>query len=145
MTDKSRVPHRRYTGLAIGFAVSRDQELFYGLARDRALGMVYAIAQRGIHHHAVGHGGIDRPQPVLAVQPFGYEGDAGFDGALVQSLRPERYKEFQPAIEDSEKSRPIPVLVRGSPPDRRAAREEEFPHMDPAGIVGYRLQSGQHH
>ena len=43
--------------------------------RWRRRGWSGRIAQRVEHHHAVGHGGVDRAEAVLAVQPFGDEGD----------------------------------------------------------------------
>ena len=49
--------------------------------------MVGRIAERVEHHHAVGDGGVDAAEPVVAVQPLGDEGDRLVDGAVAAAAR----------------------------------------------------------
>ena len=75
--DQRGVPHRRDAGLAVGLVVLDRPAASRPTARAMArCGMVRRIAERVVHHHAVGHGRIDRAQPVLAVQPLGDEARA---------------------------------------------------------------------
>ncbi len=138
MRHQGSVPHRRDARLAIGFVFLDDQQLFHRQAGNRAVGMLGRIAQHIIHHHAVGHGGINRPQPIFAVQPFGGPGAAFFDGALARPLGPGHG--FQHPVQRAEESRPAGALMRGArgrrgAPHPRTIREYEHrADFSPAGV-----------
>ena len=86
--DERGVPDRRDAGLAVGLVLADHQKLVDRATGDGAMGMLRRIAQRVIHHHGIRHGGVDRAQPVLAVQALRHEGRAALDGAAAQGLRP---------------------------------------------------------
>src|SRR5262249_36606166 len=116
VTHESRVPHRRDAWLTIGFLFLHHQKLRDGGACGGAFRMFRRMAQRIVHHHAVGHRRIDRTQSILAVQPLGDECYTGLDGALAHALWPQGLYELQDAVERPEERGPKPALVR------RAAR-----------------------
>ena len=80
-----RVPHRRDAGLAIGFVVLDDEKLVDRGEDLDHLGIRPRSAERIEHHRRIGHGRIDRAEPVLAVQALGDEGDRLVDRALAQA------------------------------------------------------------
>ena len=63
-------------------ALMNDQELLDRSARDRAMRVTFRIAEHVEHHHAVGHGGKNGAEPVLAVEALGHEGHGAIDRAL---------------------------------------------------------------
>ena len=107
------VPDRRDAGLAIGLVVLDHQQLVDRPPRDGAVGMVVRIAERVVHHHAVGHRRIDRAEPVFAVQPLLDEVDRGLDRALARRLRKQRLGRAQHNIDAAEEQEPRPFLVTG--------------------------------
>ena len=75
--DERRVPHRRHAGLAIGLVVLDDEQLVERGARDGAIADGRADSRaRRTSSRELAIAGIDRAEPVLAVQPLGDEGDA---------------------------------------------------------------------
>ena len=64
------IPHRRDTGLAIGLVILDDEQPLDRGPRRRARRIVRRPAECSEHHHAVGHCRIDRPEAILAVEPF---------------------------------------------------------------------------
>ena len=85
-----RVPDGRQAGLAERLLAIVRHELFQRrLGRDHVR-MVFGHAEHVEHHHGVGDGGIDRPQPVLAVEPLAHEGDGLVDRRQPALLREQR-------------------------------------------------------
>ena len=48
--------------------------------------MIVRIAEHVEHHHAVGHGGENRAEPVFAVEPLAHPGHRAVEGALARAL-----------------------------------------------------------
>ena len=96
------------------------------MARSR---MLRRIAEAVEHHHAVGHGGIDRAEPVFAVQPLGDERHASLDGALraASSARTARR-----ASAPSRARRRTPTRPRSGAARARRARRRRAARTAPA-------------
>ena len=92
VANQAGVPDRRDAGLAIGLVLVHGQKLLDGFARDGALRMVFRIAEHVEHHHAVGHGGENRAQAVLAVEPLGHPGDGAIESALPRAFGKVRFE-----------------------------------------------------
>ncbi len=73
MGDERRIPDGRDAGLAIGLVVAQHEQLFDRFLGDDEVRMIGRVTQRRHRHDRVGHSGIDRAQPVLAVQTLGDE------------------------------------------------------------------------
>ena len=104
--------------------------------------MLRWIAQQVIHHHAVGHGGIDRPQPVFAIQPFGGPRPAFLDRARARALGPGH--DFQHTVQRREEGRPAGALMRRARAGREHTRHEQLINVDSARIFCQRLARAQH-
>ena len=123
--DQGGVPHRRDARLAIGFVRFDDEQILHRPARNDIVGMILGITQQIIHHHAVGHGGVDGAQPILAIQPFGGPGAAFLDGAGAGNAFGQKAAPASGSNPCAEKDRPIPALVRRAgwrQPERRRRR-----------------------
>ena len=110
--------------------------------------MVLRIAERVEHHHAVGHGRVDRAQPVLAVQPLADEGDRRVDRALAQALRETAARPTRSTCRRRGRSTNQAALLmrRLRRPGRptAAVRRNSSSIADAARIARPRLQRHQH-
>src|SRR5207244_13567558 len=68
VTGERGIPNRRDARLAIALVLVHDQELLDRLACDRPLGMVFPIAKRVKHHHAVRHRRENGAETILIVE-----------------------------------------------------------------------------
>ena len=67
VAGQAGIPDWRDAGLAIGFGAVIDEELAHREPGDGGFGRRGRVAQRVVHHDAVGHGGINGAETVLAV------------------------------------------------------------------------------
>ena len=75
MTGEAGVPDGRQAGLAVRAVLCLHQQFPHRPPGDGRVRVVWWITERVEHHHAVGDGGIDAAQSVVAVEAFGDEGD----------------------------------------------------------------------
>ena len=78
------IPDRRQARLAIGLILADDEQLLNRLARCPQMRMVRRVIERVIHQHGVRHGGVDRAQPLLAIEALGHESLGRVDRAPAQ-------------------------------------------------------------
>ena len=74
--------------------------------------MAFGIAEHIEHHHAVGHGGENRAEAVLAVEPLGHPGDGAIEGALPRSFGKIRFGGAQNIVHAAEEPEPRRFLLR---------------------------------
>src|SRR5262249_22249037 len=82
VTGEAGVPDRRDAWLAVCLLLVHYQELFDGFAGDRAVRMIFRIAEEVEHHDAVRHRGENRAHAVFAVEMLDRPGDGAVDRAL---------------------------------------------------------------
>ena len=68
--------------------------------------MVARIAERVIHHHRIGHRRENGAKPILAIQPFGDEGDGLVSSCVPDRRRKQRFGEPQQAIDAAKEEIP---------------------------------------
>ena len=106
--------------------------------------MVGRIAQRVIHHHAVGHRGVNRAQPILAIQAFGDPFPAGLNGAFAGDFRPKPLDAFQPPIERFKPGLDHLADMGGLHGQRRGAARKQLVHQHTALVFRLRLERTEH-
>ena len=82
------VPDRRHARLAIDAVGGGHDQLFERFARRRTGRVVGRKSERIEHHHGIGHRGVDRAQPILAVEPLDHPVTALLDRAAAEALGP---------------------------------------------------------
>src|SRR6185436_5716000 len=102
-----------YAWLQIRLLGMHGQELLDRTPRGRTLRMIRWVAQRVVHHHAVGHRRIDRAEAGLAVEPLADPGDRGLDRELVLLFRKHRRAPPQQVVGGTEEPEQRGVLLRG--------------------------------
>ena len=107
------IPHGRQAGLHIRFVVGRRDQLFDRLAGNGAARMILRVAEHVVHHDRIGHGRINRTEPVLAVEPLLHERHRAIDRLLAQPLRKARVERAQHVIDAREEREPEAALMRG--------------------------------
>ena len=108
--------------------------------------IVMGIAQDLEHHHGIGHGGEDRPQPVLAVETLDDESGGAIDGAPAWLSREQRLDPAKHPVDGAEDGRPGLHLMRPLGPVAHPLRRhhEELGDPDAARIARPRLQGHEH-
>ena len=107
--------------------------------------MVGRIAERVEHHHAVGDGGVDAAQPVIAVQPLGHEGDGLADGAVAAAARKQWLSDAQDGIDALEEPPPARAVRPADPVPHMLWRgAEQLAHLHATRIARDRPQRHQH-
>src|SRR4029079_5305862 len=88
------------------------KQLFDRTPRDRTRRMVWWIAKRVEHHHAVGDRRIDAPETVLAVEPLVHPGYCQSRSTLARALGKQRLNGVQNVVDDAEEPKPPRLLMR---------------------------------
>ena len=121
MRHEGSVPDWREAGLDIGFTIRPLTDEFFdggpgGCHARVALGHTHDV----IHENGIGHGGVDRAQPILAIEPLGDESLAGRLGADTMGAREDFLGALQGLVHGLEQAGPGFLLMRAPRP---------FPHL----------------
>ena len=145
MAGQTGVPNRRQAGLAIRPVFLDHQQLAHTLPGDRRVRMIRRIPECVEHHHAVRHRRVNRPQPIVAVQPFGDERHRFRHRTAPSRLRKQWFGRPQRDIHTLEEP-PPGRPVRPSDPVLHllGRRAEQLRDPDPARIPSLRAQPHQH-
>ena len=90
-----------------------DEQVLDRFAGNGAVRMVFRIAERVEHHHAVGHSRINRAEPILAVEPFDDPLFAQPDRPFAQPFGPQAIAPGEHPVEPVEEQLPAQVDMIG--------------------------------
>ena len=140
------IPDRRDAGLAIRLVLVHGQKLLDRLARDGAMRMIFRIAERVKHHHAIRHRRKNRAEPILAIEVFDRPGDGTVDGALARRFREHRLGRAQDVVDAAEEPEPRRFLLRRfrRRADAARRRDEKLIDADVLRVARARLLHHQH-
>ena len=139
------VPDRRDAGLHVGALAVVDDQLADRQPGQRRVRVGRLVAEGGEHHHAVGHGGVDGAQPVLAVQPLGDEGHRLLDGAGPHLGGEEAPAALECDVQRLERVAPVAAIRSADVvADALGRPGEQLADVHAARVGGARLQRHQH-
>ena len=144
VTGERGIPNRRDARLAIALVLVHDQKLLDRFACDRPLGMVFRIAKRVEHHHAVRHRRENGAETILTVESLRNPRRCALDRALSQT--PAKRDATKDEIDAAEEPKPQRFLLRRlrRETDRARRLEEKLLDGDPLGVARSRLERLQH-
>ncbi|TPV99644.1 MAG: hypothetical protein USCAAHI_00918 [Beijerinckiaceae bacterium] len=142
-----RVPHRRDAGLAVSLVLVDNEQLVDRTHHLDHLGVLPSVAQRIEHHRRIRHCGVDRAEPILAVQSLFDECNCLINRPLAQAFREIRLRPAQNLVQRAKQRRPRKFLLRRAGPMANPVRrfDEEFINGDIARISRPRFQRIHNH